>query len=245
MIMKYIKYIFVVSVLVIAASGVPALAADMPFRGCADISAFSARVVTNISDRSAALRAARLERLNQISQHWQQQDAEKLIARESVGSNGVADFSALERSLANASDEDKLAIEKFKTALETASGERRLAVDVANTNFRSRVRILLQNHSEDFNSAAREFARSEQNSLAGAAAWCAAGASQEDIQLDIRSKLQSARDSFQGNPKSGTAMAANLRALTAQYKADIHVATEDFKTKVTAAQAEFKAAIQN
>lgn len=241
--MKNIKYTFIALAIPLLVSGSSALAADTQLRVCGDIGAFSRRVVSGISERSLALQNIRTERLNAISEQWTRQDAEKVIAREQAGRIETVDFAPLERLLAEGTDDQKLALAEFKTALKTASRERQSAIDAANDKFRSSVRTALQARSRDFNLAASEFASSVQSSLDTYPAWCAMGASPLSVQANVRTRLQSVRQRFESDPRANAYVAGDIRGFTAQYKDDIRAATSAFKEKVAAAQAAFKAAL--
>lgn len=242
--MKKIRYIIfaLVAPLIFGASSAAAL--DGSLDSCRDISSFSQRTVSVISSRALELRSVRTERLNAISARWIQQDAEKTMLREQAARIKEIDFKPLESMLADAPESHKRALVEFRSALETASKERRLAVDTANNNFRASVRELLEKRSRDFHAATVRFADSIESSLSETAAECAVGSLPVvNLRTSVASRFLLARQEFRNDPRTGSADIIELRQITVQYKANIAAATDDFKLKVTEAQAAFKAAI--
>jgi hypothetical protein len=232
--MKHIRYIFIALVIPLLIGGHFASAETVSIRTCADVAALSARTVAGITERSLALQKSRPEILDAISRRWAQQDMVRVR---------TMDFGPLELSLANGTENQKLALEVFKTALENASKERQLAIDVANNNFRASIRNMLQARSEGIHRAAGEFAASVRSSLSDATVGCVAGSSLTNVRMDVESRLQSARQKFEADTEVSANGPNGVRRLTVQHKANISAATLDFKAKVTAAQAAFKAAL--
>lgn len=237
---KYILMGLAVSFLMSAGSA----SAETQFRNCADIGSFSRQAVAGISERARAAQNVRLERMNAVFGQWARQDAERTIAREEARRMEEMDFTRLEELLANAPEAQKRALAEFKAELQDASKERRMAIDVANERFRANVRLALESRSRDFHSAATEFASSVQGALETYPSWCLVGAPPAIIRENVATRLRSAREGFESDPRAAMSVAANIRAQSADYKAEIHAATERFRARVTSAQAAFKAALE-
>lgn len=96
------------------------------------------------TDTFAEEQAVRSDDPSALSSRWAQQDNEKAIGREEVGRISALSFSYLEQSLAGASEDKRNSLLSFRAALGSASTQRQLAIDIANSDFRTAVLDLFQ-----------------------------------------------------------------------------------------------------
>jgi hypothetical protein len=249
LIMRY-KYFFLFIALAVpilgSAAGASAAMADaLPAapQTCAALSTFSQKILDDVSERASVLERDRATRVDQLVSAWTDQDSQNAAGREQADQIKDLDFTALEKALANAPAPQKKALAAFEAALTLAASTRQSAIDAATQAFRTGVQNTLQTRSADIHFAIDDFTGSLQASLHGAVADCPDGAVPAGLQGKLKNSLQSARESFQQDPRLAAAKPVDVNKLSEQYQAAIQSATAAFKTQVLSAQASFKAAL--
>lgn len=138
------------------------------------------------------------------------------------------------------SDEQKTAITKFQSALETALFAKRAAVDSALDTFRDSVNKLVSDRQSSLDAAAATFKNSVASAFDSAESDCSSGKDAKTIRQNLHANLKAARQKFVNDRQSVAKIGDQVQALNETKKQAIQKAVADFKTALQNAVSELK-----
>lgn len=183
-----------------------------------------------VSERTAALEKKRNEREAKLASVRAGSDTKRAESYEKIMGKATT-------------DEQRAAVEKFKTAVESAVTVRKAAVDSAINSYKTGIDNAVNARRVALDAALAKFNAAIKAAEDKAAADCTvAGAKPYDIRLAAKAAIKTARDQFRTDRLAAPKVSDAVKTLQPIRKAAIEKAVSDFKAAVEAAKVELKSA---
>jgi len=200
----------------------------------------SAKIGQQVASYTNKLKDKRDEIATKLKERQTERVANKTEVRAKWDANRADHFAKLQE-LAQ-TDAQKQVILKFKQTVSAAIAAHRAAIDAANRTFEDAVKQANLSRKTSLDSAVTTFKNAVKAVYEKAQADCAAGTDTKTVRTNLKTALQSARDTLNASRQSIEA-AKSMQSLIDAHKAAIKKANDDFKAAVAKALADFKTAM--
>ncbi|HBI17411.1 MAG TPA: hypothetical protein DDY52_04700 [Candidatus Moranbacteria bacterium] len=140
----------------------------------------------------------------------------------------------------------KAAVEKFKTAVETAIKTRREAIDSAKKTMNAGIDRAIATRETSVETFRNEFRSSVETAIDKAKSSCENGASGEELKsvmTQLKNDIKTARENYKAKVSEVKKVQESIQTLREVRKESVKLAIENFKTTMKAAQEELRKAM--
>lgn len=206
---------------------------------CARIAAFKSQSDEELYSREVKLKASRNERAARSESKRKERDEKLSMKRDSRQENINEHFKKIESR--NLTDEQKAALETFKSAHASALAARKAAVDSAIATYRNGVKNAIDAHETSIDSLLATFRSAVKAAHDKAIADCQAGVDQVAVKEAFIASIKAAKDAFAVGRADLDNRGDIIKPLIEARNAAFKKAAEDFRTAMEKARADLKA----
>lgn len=204
---------------------------------CSTVDAFAEKMKKDMSDKENQFFSKDAERQTQLDEKLARQDAERQNTRFTWDSSRDKVYTDFLARAATANQKE--AIKKFRTAVDTAVEGRRKSVDVANANFKTSVDDVLKQRKAAVEHATLLFKSEADKALLIAKTDCVNGKPSLDARATYVSAIETAQKKLQASLSQIKNDTSLSMLINIKQKA-IEQAGKDFKTAVIKAEEQLK-----
>ena len=207
---------------------------------CAQLSAQAEQIQNRLTERISNLAQKRTEMETKNQQQIANRISELAKKRSEIDEEKALNW---EKLRANAkTDEQKAAVEKFITAMQSAIKIKRDAIDKIISDFRASLLAERNERKTENDNALATYKNAVTSLISQVKSDCAAGKDAKTIRENFRAGMKSARDAFQANRKTAEKFQSSISPLKEKKKAELKAVIDTFQASIEAAKAELRAA---
>lgn len=206
---------------------------------CARIAAFKSKTDEELYSREVKLKAARSERAAKSESKWKERDEKLSMKRDARHENIDEHYKKIESR--DLTDEQKVALETFKSAHATALAARKTAVDSAIATYRDDVENATGANKASIDSLIATFRAAVKAAHDKASADCQDSVDQAAVKETFIASIKAAKDAFAAGRKDLENRGDSIKPLIEARNAAFKKAADDFKTAMEKARADLKA----
>jgi hypothetical protein len=207
---------------------------------CLRIDEISSKTKENVSQKEEGINARIQNKLQEMDQNREKRDNELAEFRTNADEWRDKNYQLLEGKATT--DEQKQAVEKFKTAVETAVKIRRESIDTAIDNFRDGVDKARTDHKSSLEGAMNSYQNAVQTAFEKAKNDCENGVDEKTVRTTLRTSLESSKGQLREDKAGVTKFRDTMKVLIDAKKTAFEKAISDFKTAMKAATGDLKKA---
>ena len=184
-------------------------------------------------------------RTKEMEENRAKRDADLSERREVRDQNRDVFYDELEAK-AGEDSAKKAAVEKFKTAVETAIKTRREAIDSAKKTMNAGIDRAIATRETSVETFRNEFRSSVETAIDKAKSSCENGASGEELKsvmTQLKNDIKTARENYKAKVSEVKKVQESIQTLREVRKESVKLAIENFKTTMKAAQEELRKAM--
>lgn len=207
---------------------------------CAQISTQAEQIQARLTERISSLAQKRTEMEAKIKQQIADRLAKLAEKRARIDETKSLNW---EKLRANAkTDEQKAAVEKFITAVQSAIKIKRDAIDKIISDFRASLLAERTERKTENDTALTTYKNAVASLVSQVKDDCAAGKDAKTIRETFRTGIKSARDAFRASRKTGEKFQADITPLKEAKKAELKTVIDTFQASVESAKSELRSA---
>lgn len=207
---------------------------------CTQLSNQADQIIARLTEKLSNLEQKRTEVENNVQQRINERIANRTAKRAEWDATKAANW---EKLRANAkTDEQKTAVEKFITAIQSAVKIKRDAIDKVISDFRAGIKAERAERKNQTDTALATYKDAITSIASQVKADCAAGKDAKTIRENLRTEMKKARDAFQANRKPAEKFRADITPLKEAKKAELKKIIDTFQASIEAAKTELRAA---
>jgi hypothetical protein len=142
-------------------------------------------------------------------------------------------------------DEQRQAVEAFKTSVENAVKVRRESQDLARTIYRDAIDVLLQDRQVAVEESVDALTSAVQSAVAKASASCTNGTPISEVRKNLADDLRVAREEYRTSLKDAQNLTDKMKALVDARKQAVETSTDAFKAELESARARLQTVFPN
>jgi hypothetical protein len=202
---------------------------------CARINSVEQKITDQITKAETKQSTHQGERLDKITKKESEVDAKRAFGRGEADTKRVKNW---DKMLGKAkTEEQKVAVEAYKTSISNAVSVRRTAIDTAVKAYRDGLTGVLANHNAKIAAAVATFKASMDTAVAKAKADCTAGVASQTVKDAFNKSVSDARTILQTARKDAE-VSSGLTALKKARNDAVELAIANFKTATEKARAD-------
>jgi hypothetical protein len=236
--------IFVLAIVLSTTPSAFAQTPDQIANFCARLDTVSTNIQSRITNRESQVDGRKAERKTNFDSRISERIAKLNTYRETRDDMRADRYTKLESRATT--DEQKVAVAEFEKDVEAAVAVRKTAVDAALASFRSSAGVLRTTTESNVDAAIDTFKAAIDTAFAKAESDCNSKVGAATIRTNLAADIKAAHETLKATRLSELASVKNqLVTLRATRKATIDAAFGTFRTSLSAATAELKAAFGN
>lgn len=206
---------------------------------CSRLSTFVTNLTNRWTERETALNQRRAEREANLADRQAERDKRLTDNRAAQDAKRAAQYEKLVGKAKT--DEQKQAIEKFKTAIEASQTTRRAVVDAAVVAFRDGLKTAIASRKTGADAARETYRAAIEQAQQAAVSACSAQNDMATIKANLKAALEAARAKYQSEKEATVKLGETVKQLVETRQAAFAKALADFKAAVEKAKADLKA----
>lgn len=207
---------------------------------CTQLSAKAEQIQARLAERISNLAQKRTEMEEKINQKLADRLAKLAEKRASIDETKALNW---EKLRANAkTDEQKAAVEKFITAVQSAVKTKRDAIDKIISDFRASLLAERTERKTENDAALTTYKNAVDSLVSQVKDDCAAGKDAKTIRENFRTGIKNARDAFRANRKTVEKFRADITPIKEAKKAELKAVIDTFQASIESAKSELRSA---
>lgn len=206
---------------------------------CANLPQAVSLLDQKIITREIALKTRQNEKLKNLKNNRNFRDAKLAESKQNITAN-LADTYAKIEILAK-TDEQKTAVNNFKTAMENTVNARKNAVAKAASDYRQEIDNIIVSRNSAIDAAVQNFKKSHQMAVQKAKTDCIAGVKPLTAKINFISGIEMAKTKLASEKQKMENPSLLVKSASGNYKNSITKANQDFKAATEKARADLKA----
>lgn len=213
--------------------------ADRAEKTCTQLSTQAQQIQARLTERIANLTQKRTETASQIQQRVTERTAQRTEKRAQWEETKTLNWEKLRA--AGETTEQKAAIEKFITAVQTAVKVKTDAINKIVTDYRAAIQTQNNTRKTEIDTKISAYKNQVASIVSQVKADCAAGKDAKEIRTYFKTEMQKARNEFQAQRKTAEKFKDEIAPIKEAKKAELKAVIATFKASVEAAKTELRA----
>lgn len=207
---------------------------------CSRIDQVMAPIEQRITDRKEKIQDRWQQIDNTLFQRRDERDTKLTEFRSTRDEARQAAYAKLEAKATT--NEEKAAVQTFKTTTEAAVATRKAAIDDAISSLRKALDNAKTNHRDAVDTAITQFTNAKSTAISQAKTACSSNVDGQTVRETLRNDLKVARDQFRTDRQAIVKLRGSFETIRDEKKASVQTAVSNFQATMETAKATLKAA---